>query len=303
MPTNKEKLQSLRQEIDAIDSSILELIMARTRVVQQVRLVKHEEIIKIRPAREAEILYRLLARHKGPFPKQELARIWRELIVATLRLEGPFSVAVFVGENETGYWDLARDQYGSFTPTARHNLSKNVLEAVRTRQATVGILPMPQSNDANFWWLSLLSEDPNPLRIMARLPFIPGDNSSQLRKLDALVISTIPQEKTGRDHSYLSIEAREDIGFNAIEKMMSQAGFTIVFQQQFHDPDHSETWVYLIEVDDFINNEGDQLKHLKNKLTGNIIRILHLGGYATPLEPLEIKTRISDSFEKQEPHE
>ena len=62
-------------------------------------------------------------------------------------------------------------------------------------------------------------------------------------------------------------------------------------------------WVYLIEVDDFINNEGDQLKHLKNKLTGNIIRILHLGGYATPLEPLEIKTRISDSFEKQEPHE
>ena len=98
MTTDKDDLQSLRQEIDDIDDSIHDLIMARTRVVERVRKAKRGDKIKIRPAREAEILYRLLARHKGPFPKQELAGIWRDMIVATLRFEGPFSVAVAIGD-------------------------------------------------------------------------------------------------------------------------------------------------------------------------------------------------------------
>ena len=296
MPNKKEKLRLLRQKIDSIDSSIHELIVKRTRVIEKVRLVKHGEKIKIRPAREAEILYRLMAHHKGPFPKQELARIWRELIVATLRFEGPFSVAVSVDQNKTGYWDLARDQYGSFTPIAQFNSSQSVVEAVRNRQATVGILPMPQIDDTKFWWPSLLSEGPDPLRIMARLPFIPGDNSNKLNDLDALVISTVPQEKTGRDHSYLSIEASEDIGFDIIKKTVSQAGFSIVFQQHFKDPDQSDAWIYLIEVDGFIDSEGDQLQYFINELTGNVIRILQLEGYATPLSSLEIENEISESL-------
>ena len=298
MSIKKEKLYLLRQKIDAIDSSIHKLIMKRTCVVEQVRLVKHGEKNKIRPAREAEILYQLMARHKGPFPKQELARIWRELIVATLRFEGPFSVAVFAGQNETGYWDLARDQYGSFTPTARFHSSRSVVEAVRNRQATVGVLPMPHIDDTQFWWPLLLSDDQDPLWIMARLPFIPGDNSNQLNVLDALVISTVPQEVTGRDHSYLSIEAREDIGFDVIKKTVSQAGFSIVFQQQFQDPDQSDSWIYLIEVDGFIDSEGDQLQCFINELPGDVIRILQLGGYATPLNSLEIKNEISEGFEE-----
>ena len=75
MTTDEDKLLLLRQEIDAIDNSIHDLIMKRTRVVERVRKAKHNDKIKIRPAREAEILYRLLVRHEGPFPKQELARI------------------------------------------------------------------------------------------------------------------------------------------------------------------------------------------------------------------------------------
>ena len=290
MPINKEELQILRQKIDAIDCSIHELIMKRTRVVEQVRLVKDGEKIKIRPAREAEILYRLMERHEGPLPKQELARIWRELIVATLRFEGPFSVAVYVCENETGYWDLARDQYGSFTPIVRHDLSKSVVEAVRTWQATVGVLPMPQINDTEFWWPLLLSKDTDPLRIMARLPFIPGNNSNQLKNLDALVISTVPQEETGRDHSFLCIEAGEEIGFDTIKKILSKAGFAIIFQQLFLNSDKSEPWIYLIEVDGYIDYESDQLQKFIDELSDDVVRISHLGGYATPLEPFEIKT-------------
>ena len=297
MTTDKDKLQSLRQEIDAIDNTIHDLIMKRTGVVERVRKVKHGEKVKIRPAREAEILYRLMARHKGPFPKQELAGIWREMIVATLRFEGPFSVAVSVDENEMGYWDMARDQYGSFTPMIRHVSTRGVVEAVRNRNATVGVLPMPRPDDTEFWWQFLVSEDPEQLRVIARLPFIPGDNSNHLKGLDALVICAVAQEKTGRDHSYLSIEAEKDIGFGAIESAMSQAGLTIVFHQLLHDPDCPAAWVYLIEVSDFVDSEGSRMRRLVDALVGRAIRILHIGGYATPLSPSEVENGKSDDSE------
>ena len=99
MTTDEDKLRALRREIDAIDDSLHDLIIERTRVVERVREAKKGDKIKIRPAREAEILYRLMARHSGTFPKRELSRMWREMIVATLRFEGPFSVSVFVSED------------------------------------------------------------------------------------------------------------------------------------------------------------------------------------------------------------
>ena len=119
--------------------------------------------------------------------------------------------------------------------------------------------------------------------------------------LDALVICTIAQEKTGRDHSYLSIEAEEDIGFGAIENAMSQAGLPIVFQQLFHDPDRPAAWIYLIEVADFVDSEGRQTRRLLDGLVGRAQRILHLGGYATPLDPTEVENGISDDSEAGDP--
>ena len=301
MTTDEDKLLSLRQEIDAIDNSIHDLIMERTRVVERVREAKQDNKIKIRPAREAEILYRLLFRHEGHFPKQELARIWREMIVATLRFEGPFSVAVAVGDDEAGYWDLARDQYGSFTPMTRHVSTRGVVETVRNQDATVGVLPMPQPDDTEYWWRLLVSEAPETPRVIARLPFIPGDNSNHLKGLDALVICSVAQEKTGRDHSYLAIEAEEDIGFGAIEGAMSQAGLSIVFQQLFHDPDRPAAWIYLIEVADFVDSQGRQMRRLLDGLGGRTKRVLHLGGYATPLNAAEVGNGSFDEPEAVTP--
>jgi chorismate mutase len=81
-------LNALRQEIDDIDSQIHDLLIKRTLVVEKVRTVKRGHKVKIRAAREAEILYRLVGRHKGLFPKRELTNIWRQIIVATLSSEG-----------------------------------------------------------------------------------------------------------------------------------------------------------------------------------------------------------------------
>ena len=77
MTDDKSKLKSLRDEIDEIDRNLHELIIRRTQVVEGVRAAKEESKAMIRPSREAEIIYRLMAEHKGGFRKRELARIWR----------------------------------------------------------------------------------------------------------------------------------------------------------------------------------------------------------------------------------
>lgn len=289
MAKEKDKLRALRDQIDEIDNSIQDLLIKRTEVVEHVRIVKENEgsAIKIRPSREAEILYRLVARHKGTFPKRELARIWRELIVATLSSEGPFSMAVFEKESEPGYWDLARDQYGSFTPATRHTAARRVVEAVQTGQATLGIVPLPSHDDEEIWWRHLVSDKEGTPRIIARLPFI-GSGNARNTGLEALVICPVDHEETGRDRSYIALETQDNIGFNIIEDALSQAGFSSAFHQLWHDPERPPGWTYLIEVFGFIRPEGRQMVRLLDTLGPRISRIVHLGGYAMPLSGLEL---------------
>ncbi len=285
MTVDKEMLAALRREIDRIDESIHDLIMARTKVVEKVRNAKRGVKIKIRPAREAEILYRLVGRHEGHFPKRELARIWREMIVATLRFEGPFSVAVYVGDDGAAYSDMARDQYGSFTPMTRHVSARAVVEAVRNLDATVGVLPLPRRDDSEHWWRLLVSEAPDTPRIIARLPFVAGGAGADV---EALVICAIDQEETGRDRSYLAVEADADIGFKAVESALSQAGVSAVSHQVWRSAERPAAWTYLVEVFGFVDAKGRQLKRLKDGLGRSVKRLVHLGGYGTPLSDADL---------------
>ena len=288
MTDDKSKLQSLRDEIDEIDRNLHDLIMRRTQVVEGVRAAKDGSKAMIRPSREAEIIYRLMAEHKGGFPKRELARIWRELIVATLSFEGPFSVAVFEGENETGYWDLARDQYGTFTSLLRHSSARAVVEAVRKQNATLGVLPFPHRHEDVSWWRFLVSEAPETPKVIARLPFI-TDSNIRNRDLEALVICPIKQEETGRDQTFLAVEAEEEIGHAIIERALSDVGITSFFQQLWHDPNRPPGWTYLIEVVGFLGTDSIQFQQIREELGTQAVRILHLGGYATPLNDHDLK--------------
>ena len=288
MTDNKSKLQALRDEIDEIDRNLHDLIMRRTQVVEGVRAAKDGSKAMIRPSREAEIIYRLMVEHKGGFPKRELARIWRELIVATLSFEGPFSVAVFEDENETGYWDLARDQYGTFTSLVRHSSARAVVEAVRKQNATLGVLPFPHRHEDVSWWRFLVSEAPETPKVIARLPFI-TDSNIRNRDLQALVICPIKQEETGRDQTFLAIEAEEEIGHAIIEKALSDVGITNFFKQLWHDPNRPPGWTYLIEVVGFLGTDSIQFQQVREQIGTRAFRILHLGGYATPLNDDDLK--------------
>ena len=94
MSAAKTSLEDLRHGIDEIDDALHDLLMRRTEVVKQVLAIEGDGGSRIRPGREAQVLRRLVARHRGAFPKPVVARIWRDIVAALTTLQGPFVVAV-----------------------------------------------------------------------------------------------------------------------------------------------------------------------------------------------------------------
>jgi chorismate mutase/prephenate dehydratase len=212
-----KQLAALRAEIDAVDSQLHDLLMRRTDLAVQVGEVKArvqplggtpaDGSKFIRPAREALILRRLVARHEGKLPKAVIVRMWREMISALLQVEGPFVVAVQAPKGETALWDLARDHYGSRVKITPVPDSADVLNAVARGKATVGILPMPRLGERSPWWPQLLAPGESVPHVMGRLPF--GDiGNVRDPKAEAMVIGRAPNEPTGDDRSWLVLSLK-----------------------------------------------------------------------------------------------
>lgn len=213
-----QELGALRAEIDAVDSQLHDLLMRRTELAVKVGEVKAkvqplggtpaDGAKFIRPAREALILRRLVARHHGKLPRAVILRMWREMISALLQVEGPFVVAVQAPKGDTALWDLARDHYGSrvkITPLAD---IKAVLAAVNSGKATVGILPLPKAGERNPWWPALDHAGGKTPHVMGRLPFGEIGNVRD-PKAEAMVIGRAPNEPTGEDRTWAVLHLKQ----------------------------------------------------------------------------------------------
>lgn len=280
-------LSELRREIDAIDDQLHALLKQRTKIVEEVRLYKKDERVKIRPAREAEIIYRLFAQHEGKFPKRELFRIWRELIVATLSMEGPFSTGVFMEEGDNGFWDLARDQFGSYAPMTAFPSTRRIIEAVQKQEVTVGILPIPARREDDPWWRRMAFEGDDVPRVIARLPFVAGSNARN-QGHDALVISPVPQEATGRDRTYIVIESAQQLVPSQITTALASVDLNLLFSSECHDVNRPSIWQILIEVDDFVAADDARIETFKEAFDGAVQFAITIGGYATPISDDEL---------------
>jgi hypothetical protein len=103
-----------------------------------------------------------------------LVRIWREILAGTVAMQTDFAVAVYAPDTMQGYWDLARDHYGSHTRMTALGTPSQVLRAVTEATASVGVLPMPAEGDPEPWWPYLISADPQTPRVWPRSRANPG---------------------------------------------------------------------------------------------------------------------------------
>jgi chorismate mutase-like protein len=274
-------LSELRRRIDEIDDQIHDLLMRRAQVVDEVRNAKRGTGA-FAPAREAQILRRLLDRHGGRFPKAAVVRIWREITAAMVGLQGPFAVAVYAPDDEPGYWDLVRDHFGVVVPIASQRSVRGVVQALGDGSATVGIVPVPQDGEADPWWRALDGGASQRLRIVARLPFAPSANVRE-ENLEALVIGRIAQEPSGIDRSFLIVETTSDVSRGSLSAMLAGAGMAPRTIVTATGPSDAAAVAHLVEVGDFVGEADPRIAPLIEAERGRLGRITVVGGHASPL--------------------
>src|SRR5437660_3381988 len=143
MSDTPSDLEQLRRRIDEIDDRLQDLLIERIDIVSRVAARKRSDggVAAHQPAREAEIIRRLVSRNHGDLPPATLVRMWRELLGATVQLQSGLSIAVYAPPEAPGFWDLARDHYGSHTPMLPYRTAGQVIRAVTEGQAALGVLP------------------------------------------------------------------------------------------------------------------------------------------------------------------
>lgn len=279
MAADDNSLDDLRREIDRIDDQLHDLLMRRTEVATLIGGRKRNGSgIFLRPGREAEILRRLIARHHGAFPKAGVVRLWREIMGTLVRIQGPFSLAVYMPSRGAGYLEMARDQYGTYSPTSTFRTAGQVVRAVADGDATVGIVPLPDVEGAEPWWISLAGDSPDLPRIISRLPFAgPGEGRGD--NLEALAIACLPHDSTGFDRTWLAVESSTDVSRTRLKTSLGAAGLEPSLFAASHATGAS--WLHLVEISSYVAPDDERLTRLvgaKDVMTRAVV----LGGYAVP---------------------
>jgi hypothetical protein len=123
-----------------------------------------------RPAREAEMMRRLVDRHKGILPLDTAESIWRVIISTFTYVQAPFSVHADLSAGDAAMRDSARFHFGFTVPFVPHMGAASVVAAVSDSKGDLGLVPAFSMAGAGAWW-SALEFDTAP-KIIARLPFV-----------------------------------------------------------------------------------------------------------------------------------
>ncbi len=288
MSDTPSDLAHLRRRIDEIDDRLQDLLIERIGFVSRIAALKLDDggVAAHQPAREAEIIRRLISRNHRAFPPAALVRMWRELLGATTRTQGPFMIAVYAPPETLGYWDLARDHYGSLTTMTAYPSTAQVIRAVTDKRAAIGVLPMPQEGDVDPWWRHpLLALDAAP-RVITRLPFgSPGNARSD--GTAALAIGHSEREATGDDRTLIVTENTLHISHDSIKKTLLALGLECTLPAWCEQAGGANT---LIELDGFIELTDPRIEDFRAQLGEDLQRIIPLGGYAVPLSAAELST-------------
>lgn len=281
-------LDDLRQAIDRIDDTMLDLIVQRTAVVDQIGAIKRaagdDTGIFLRPGREMAVMRRLLARHSGPFPKPVVARMWREMFAALVALQGPMSVAVYMPQRGAGFLELARDQYGAYTPMVTSQTAGAVVRAVTEGEATVGVVPLPRLEDESAWWSMLVSGVAATPRVIARLP-ICGPGTGRGDGIEALAIARLGQEDTGDDRTLIAVETGGDLSRAGLRAAVEAAGVPVLEVMDSRESGEGVR-LHLVEAGAYCAPDSACVQRLRADAAVHWAVVI--GGYATPFSAADL---------------
>src|SRR3954454_23541233 len=146
-PPAPPSLQELRKEIDAIDDGMHRLLMQRGDIIDRLIQVKQTQEVgsAFRPAREAEMMRRLVQRHRGILPLDTIESVWRVIISTFTYVQAPFSVHADVSVGESAMRDSSGFLFAFVVPYAPHFSAQAAVEAVAKSKGFLALVSAASS--------------------------------------------------------------------------------------------------------------------------------------------------------------
>lgn len=192
-PTSPLSLDAVRARIDAVDAELVALLDERAglaaAVAEAKRAAGEGDRFGLRPAREAQIVRRLLSRADASASPGLIIRVWREIMAENLARQGPFNLTVWGGKAEGRTVELARLRFGVAPPLTLCARPEDAIAAARQRGG-VAVLTIGDSG----WWGRLLAEP--AVQIFATLPCLTSWGPTA-----AVAAAAVPVEPTGADQT------------------------------------------------------------------------------------------------------
>lgn len=239
-PAAPPSLDEVRERIDAIDDQVLRLVAERAALSAAVAKVKRtngESSFGLRPAREAQILRRLLIAKEPQLSSELVIGLWRQIMSDSLARQGPFHISLWGGKNPYRVIEFTRIRFGGGVSVRPAPRPEDALSAAKT---TGGVAVLGLASDSP-WWGRLLAEP--RLNVFASLPCL-----RRWGPATALAVAQVEVEPSGRDETFWVTDSQKSapaiiedmgrIGFAA--EMLANAGglklFTLAGFVQREDP-------------------------------------------------------------------
>lgn len=137
----QQQLSSIRGSLDRIDSSLLSLLHERISLVEEIGRIKTRMARgSWAPAREKEVLERLVRENRGLFPDRALKHIFGEIFSVSRQKEKPIRV-VYYGLPGSLTHAASVEQFGSSTRYEASDNVEEVFERVGAGLADYGFVP------------------------------------------------------------------------------------------------------------------------------------------------------------------
>jgi chorismate mutase/prephenate dehydratase len=140
-------LNSLRGKIDTIDDSILELLIERMNIVDEIGALKrNQNSVIYHPDREKDIIDRLASKYTGKLTRNAIEAIYLEIFGVSRNLELPELIA-FLGPEGSFTHQAAESRFGAIAEYISLPSIKSVFESVETGRAKYGVVPIENNQE------------------------------------------------------------------------------------------------------------------------------------------------------------
>ncbi|QLH43858.1 MAG: chorismate mutase [Coxiellaceae bacterium] len=146
MSASDQGLVNIREQIDAIDQQIQDLLNQRAACALEVARIKQNSTDKAiyRPEREAQILRNIIQRNPGPLPSEDVAAIFNLILAKSRQLQQPLEIACLAPKTGLSH-TAAIKQFGPNVKITHQRSIEQIFRLVANRQVNYGIIPIENS--------------------------------------------------------------------------------------------------------------------------------------------------------------